>query len=284
MSARGWRRRLSLGLPTVLGLARRGYFIPYRYAGAVPPAAARAGFPWLEDRFHAAEPDFIALMTENAEAAATAVAAFDGAAPPHPRWQQSWYPRLDGLAAYLLIRSRRPARIVEIGSGHSTRFAAAAIADGGLETRIDAVDPAPRADLAGLASVTLHRTTAQAAPHALFEALGPGDMLMIDSSHIALPGSDVDLLLGRVIPALPSGVLVQIHDIFLPDAYPESWAWRGYAEQLPVATLLAGTRAKLLWSSHWIATRRPDLLQNPPLSAIPHEADAPESALWLEMG
>lgn len=182
-----------------------------------------------------------------------------------------------------MIRRRRPARILEIGSGHSTRFAAAAIRDAGLTARLDAVDPAPRADLAGLDSVTLHRMTAQQAPAALFEALAPGDMLMIDSSHIAMPGSDVDLLLGRVVPALPAGVLVQIHDIFLPDPYPEGWAWRGYNEQLPVATLLAGGRARPLWSSHWIATRRPDVLKIPPLAAIAHEETAPESALWLEL-
>lgn len=283
MSARGVWRRLSLGLPTLFGIARRGYFIPHRHARAVPAEADRAGFDWIEDLFRAAEPEFRALLNADPDALAHAVRAFDGAAPPRPRWQQGWFPRLDGLAAYLMIRARRPRRVVEVGSGHSTRFVAAAIADAGLATRIDAVDPAPRADLAGLDGVRLHRSTVQAAPRALFEDLAPGDVLMIDSSHIAMPGSDVDLLLGRIVPTLPAGVLVQIHDIFLPDPYPESWAWRGYNEQLCVAALLAGGRAKPLWSSRWMATRGGALLHRPPLSAIPHDPAAPESALWLEL-
>ena len=34
-------RRFGLGLRTVSGLARRGWFIPYRYAGSLPDAAKR---------------------------------------------------------------------------------------------------------------------------------------------------------------------------------------------------------------------------------------------------
>ena len=63
---------------------------------------------------------------------------------------------------------------------------------------------------------------------------------MIDSSHTLVPGSDVDLLLNRVLPALSAGAVVHVHDIFLPDNYPDDWAWRGYNEQLGVAPLLFG--------------------------------------------
>ena len=70
--------------------------------------------------------------------------------------------------------------------------------------------------------------------------LAPGDVLSIDSSHILMPGTDVDILLNRVLPALPAGVLVHIHDVFLPDDYPPAWSWRGYNEQLGVAALVQG--------------------------------------------
>src|SRR5262245_31183128 len=66
-------------------------------------------------------------------------------APPAPRWNQDWFPRLDAAAAYAMVRALRPKRIVEVGSGHSTRFLARAVADGGLDTRITAIDPEPRA-------------------------------------------------------------------------------------------------------------------------------------------
>jgi len=181
-----------------------------------------------------------------------------------------------------MIHRHSPKQIVEIGSGHSTRFAAAAIRDGGLTTRLTAIDPAPRADIAALPGITLHQTTIQNAPTDLFDALEAGDMVMIDSSHIAVPGSDVDLLLGRILPGLPGGVLVQIHDIFLPDPYPESWTWRGYNEQLPVSLLLSGGAWRPLWSSHWIASRHPDRLKQGMLSAISLPEGVYESALWME--
>ena len=124
--------------------------------------------------------------------------------------------------------------MVEIGSGHSTRFAARAIADGGLETQLIAIDPEPRADLQAL-KVEWHRETLQQAcriPAAhVIAAFHPGDLLFVDSSHILMPGTDVELILTELLPRLPAGALVQIHDIFLPDAYPADWTWRGYNEQ-----------------------------------------------------
>ena len=67
--------------------------------------------------------------------------------PPAPRWNQDWFPRLDAAAAYAIVRTLEPRRIVEVGSGHSTRFLARAVADGGLDTRITAIDPQPRATI-----------------------------------------------------------------------------------------------------------------------------------------
>ena len=79
-----------------------------------------------------------------------AFASFGNATPPDPRWQQSWFPRLDGMMAYVLTREFRPERIIEIGSGHSTRFYYRAILDGELDTIFHAIDPVPRADIAAL--------------------------------------------------------------------------------------------------------------------------------------
>ena len=58
-----------------------------------------------------------------------------------------------------------------------------------------------------------------------------------------MPGSDVDLLLNEVLPQLRPGVLIHLHDIFLPDPYPAGWAWRGYNEQ--VAVRLPAARRRL---------------------------------------
>jgi hypothetical protein len=53
-----------------------------------------------------------------------------------------------------------------------------------------------------------------------------------------MPGSDGDLLLNRLLPMLPSGVFVHIHDMFLPYGYPQGWAWCRHNEQLGVVAVM----------------------------------------------
>lgn len=273
------RRRLrlvGLGLATLSGLGRRGYFIPYRYAAAGP---ARAAYPAVAQVLETAAPAFEAALAA-AEGYSPALAAIGGDPPPQPRWTQGWFPRLDAALAYALVREHRPRRIVEVGSGHSTRFLARAAGDAGLEVAITAIDPKPRADIARL-PVRALRTDVRAAGTAPFEALEPGDMLVIDSSHVAMPGSDVDLLFATVLPSLPEGVLVHVHDIFLPDDYPPDWGWRGYNEQLLAAALLTGGAWRPLFASHYVATRMAARLAAGPLSRLPLWPGVPESSLWM---
>jgi len=104
---------------------------------------------------------------------------------------------------------------------------------------------------------------------------------MIDSSHILMPGSDVDYLLGHVLPRLPAGVLVQFHDIFLPDDYPVSWAWRGYNEQQGVLPLILSGDWEVIFASRFVATRAKKMLADSVVGSLPLEAEAIESALWL---
>lgn len=217
--------------------------------------------------------------------ALTAIGAQEGeSAPRRPRWNQAWFPRLDAAAAYTMMRRLRPDLVVEVGAGHSTRFLARAAADGGLATRIVAIDPAPRADLAGLAAVTLRREVVQKTDPGVFAALCPGDVLSIDSSHILMPGTDVDLLLNDVLPRLAAGVLVHIHDIFLPDAYPAAWAWRGYNEQQALAPLIAGGGYAVEWSSRYAVARGIVAVDDPLLQALPLHPSAVETSVWLSKG
>ena len=273
-------RRLGFGLSTVLGFRPRGFFIPYRYADQIPPAGERPAYPALASLFKAAEPSFRSVLDGMARHE-TALAAIGGGEPPEPRWRQDWFPRLDAAAAYVLVRERRPQRIVEVGSGHSTRFMARAARDGALATEITAIDPAPRADIAGLAVTTI-RGTVQEAGAEPFASLAAGDVLFIDSSHILMPGTDVDFLFNRVLPALPAGMLVHVHDVFLPDDYPPDWAWRGYNEQLGVAALLQGGGFRPLWASHYVATRMADVLAANPVSRLLLLPGARESSFWME--
>ncbi|MCP5368229.1 MAG: class I SAM-dependent methyltransferase [Hyphomicrobiales bacterium] len=272
---------LRLGLMTVLGLGRRGFFIPYRYAPTVPPPGRRPAYGWLEEFFAGQAANVRAHLAAMEELAGDLGAIGAAAKAPEPRWNQTWFPRLDAAAAYAMVRTRRPARLVEIGSGHSTRFYARAVRDGGLDTRITAIDPMPRADISALGVDTL-RMVVQQAGAAPFHDLAPGDVLSIDSSHILMPGTDVDFLQNVILPTLPAGVLVHIHDTFLPDDYPAGWGWRGYNEQQGVAALLQGGGYDLLWSSRYAVTRLAGDLAAGPIAALPHFEAAPESSLWLE--
>jgi methyltransferase family protein len=269
-----------MGLMTVLGWRRRGYFIPYRYADAVPDGAVRKGYETIGELFEARRPAFSQMLTA-IDGYADTLMGFGKAPPPEPRWHQGWFPRLDAAAAYAMVRDRRPRRIVEVGSGHSTRFFARAVGDERLDTRITAIDPAPRADIAEL-DVQLFRTTVQEAGPEPFAQLAAGDVLSIDSSHILMPGSDVDFLLNRVLPGLPAGLILHIHDIFLPDAYPRDWDWRGYNEQQGVAPLIHGGGYDLLWSSQYATTRMTDEIGRTVVARLELMDGVFESSLWLE--
>lgn len=272
-------RPLAMGLATILGLGRRGFFIPYRYADRLPRPGAVPRYDALEPLFAAAESEFTRHL-EAIDADAAALLAIGGP-PPDPRFEQDWFPTLDAAAAYAMVGRHRPRLIVEVGSGHSTRFLARAVADGGLGTRLVAIDPAPRAALEGL-PVELVRKPLSAVGPAPFAALEAGDLLIVDSSHILMPGSDVDDLLNRILPLLPAGVLLHLHDIFLPDDYPAAWAWRGYNEQNAIGALIAGGGWRYVFASHYVATRMAARLAQSVVARLPRAPGALDTSLWLE--
>lgn len=267
-------RGLAFGLSTVLGLKPRGFFIPYRYAAGVAPA----GYPALEPIFAEARPRSAEVLAaiESFAGDLRRVAGGDGPA----RFDQDWFPRLDAAAAYAVVRRERPSRIVEIGSGHSTRFLARAVADERLATRITCIDPAPRADLRRLA-VEHRPVLLKDADPASFTDLGSGDILFIDSSHIAMPGTDVDRLILDILPRLRAGVLIHIHDITLPDAYPAEWSWRGYNEQIAVGALLVGGGFRIEFASHDARRAFAPMLTTGILGELPLAPTAQETSLWL---
>lgn len=269
---RGRWRRLKLGLPTILGLDPRGWFIPHRYARQLPPPGAQPPYAAIKSLFEQHGAAFTALI-DLIDGQANALLGLNGLL------NQAWFPALDAAAAYTLVRDRKPLHIVEVGSGHSTRILARALCGVG---EILAIDPAPRADIAGLPGVEIVPTTLQNASLDIFDRLRTGDMLFIDSSHILMPGSDVDLLFNRVLPRLPSGVLVHIHDIFLPFDYPAIWGWRNYNEQQGVAPLLTTGAYTPLFSSVWAERELRDRIAESVVANLPQPSSAMATSLWLE--
>jgi hypothetical protein len=91
-----------------------------------------------------------------------------------------------------------------------------------------------------------------------FEELEPGDILFIDSTHVAKIGSDVPYLYFEVLPRLPKGVYVHIHDVFYPMVYPKDWILEGRAwneQYILQAFLTFNTRFEVVYYSAYMMRR-----------------------------
>ena len=257
-----------------------GIYIPYRYAPELAPAKEDDAIGWLCDAFDALVPEFHALADYAArfDARHRALAGLHGA--DCPRYDQDWFPGLDAIIAYALVRKYAPRRIVEIGSGHSTRVMHQALADAQTGGGIHSIDPMPRRDIERLCS-HITRATISSAPARVWEELESGDILFLDGSHVCMPGTDVDFVFSHVLPGLRPGVLVHVHDIFLPTGYPDAWRWRAYNEQALVAALLAGGgRFRVVMANAFVRRHHPGVVDG---LFAPLIAGARESSLWLEV-
>jgi Methyltransferase domain len=159
-------------------------------------------------------------------------------------WGNDQFSHSDASLYFSILRRFRPARVVEVGAGHSTKLAARALKENGSGT-ILCIDPHAPSWLAQLeGSIEVLAQPVQQVRDEVFLELADGDVLFIDGSHISKTGSDVNHLFLRILPRLPKGVIVHIHDICLPYEYPKAWSedvlcyWN---EQYVLAALLANS-------------------------------------------
>lgn len=136
---------------------------------------------------------------------------------------------VSGDAEYLynLIRLKKPKRIFEIGSGHSTLMARKAVIrnmdeEPGYQCKHLCVEPyeAPWLESSG---VTVVRKKVEDVGISMFSELESGDILFIDSSHMIRPQGDVLFEFLELLPTLNIGVIVHVHDIFTPKDYLKEW-------------------------------------------------------------
>lgn len=192
----------------------------------------------------------------------------------------------DGTVLDAMLRHFRPARLVEVGSGHSTCVVLDAREELGGRPELTLVEPYPErlealARPGDLDGATLVRKRVEEADRALFGRLGEGDVLFIDSTHVSRIGSDVNALLLEVLPALRPGVLVHVHDVFHPFDYPETWVlghgWY-WNEAYLLRALLAGGGAfeVLFFVSYLQRFHRERLVERLPLCGV-----GDGGSLWL---
>lgn len=147
-----------------------------------------------------------------------------------------------------MIRHLKPARILEIGSGFSTRMARMAIdtltrEDSSYRCEHVCIEPYEMPWLEEL-GITIVRSKLEDSDPTLFVTLKANDILFIDSSHIIRPGGEVLLEYLQLLPVLAPGVVIHIHDIFTPREYPKKWLTqpRFWNEQYLLEALLTGSQ------------------------------------------
>jgi hypothetical protein len=178
------------------------------------------------------------------------------------------FPALDAEFLYAFLGHLRPQRMIEVGSGFSSLVTAEAnrrLLQGLMS--FTCIEPHPRDFLVrgveGISALATARV--EEADVATFDALGPGDVLFVDSSHVAKAGSDVNFIFFEVLPRLKRGVHVHFHDIFLPDEYPKPWLvdeGRSWNEQYLLHAFLMHTSAwEVVWSAHYMLSRHREAVE-----------------------
>ena len=152
-------------------------------------------------------------------------------------------PGLDMVMLYTIIAQFKPNKYIEIGSGTSTKLAYKARQEIGLNFTITSIDPLPRQEIKAIADVW-HQKPIQGISMDLFSGLSENDIVFIDGTHMLLPNSDVAWFFLELLPQLPKGVIVQIHDIYLPYDYPQMMCDRYYSENYILGAVLLASPGK----------------------------------------
>jgi hypothetical protein len=178
------------------------------------------------------------------------------------------YGAIESQVLHCFIRTAAPRRVVEVGGGVSTMVSVEAAsmnaAEGRGETAITTIEPFPSAALAELDSIRLIQASAQAAPPSVFDELRAGDLLFIDSTHTVKTGSEVLRLYLEIVPVLPPGVVVHVHDVTLPYLYSPDvlstyFDWQ--ETSLLLALLTGNVRLRVRCCLSALHHDRPDALQ-----------------------
>jgi len=201
-------------------------------------------------------------------------------------FENDYYSYTDGIILYAMMRHFKPKRIIEIGSG----FSSALMIDtnelffkGSIQ--LEFIEPNPKR-LYSLFSkrdkenIKVTEDFVQNIDISRFQELQAGDVLFIDSSHVAKAGSDLNYILFDILPNLNPGVLIHFHDIFFPFEYPKEWVYAGrnWNENYMLRAYLMNSRAyKILHFADYLHQKSPETFKKMPLAY-----KNTGGCLWLE--
>jgi predicted O-methyltransferase YrrM len=203
--------------------------------------------------------------------------------PAGPRWApNSQYGPLDAAFLVGVLEQNLVNRVVEVGSGYSTAAMLDFADHGGHPLDITCIDPftdrlRSRLQPGDAARLGIHSEAVQDVDLETFMGLREGDVLLIDSTHVAKAGSDVLFLVLHVLPRLRPGVLVHVHDIHWPFEYPDEWLDEGrdWTEVYLLRAVVTDSSAwQIVLLSDWVARTHPEVLP-------PELRTCPTGQLWI---
>ena len=165
----------------------------------------------------------------------------------------------DAEILFNFLRLKKPSKIIEIGSGNSTKVIEAALKlniKEGSNPKLTCIEPY-KPWLKSTEHIKILRSKLEQTSLDWTKELSDGDFLFIDSSHMIRPQGDVLYEYLEIIPTLNPGVFVHVHDIFSPRDYPETWLKtdvKFWNEQYLLETLLSNSnRYKVIASLNYLA-------------------------------
>ena len=196
------------------------------------------------------------------------------------------FQRGEALVLLGLMCLRRPRRVIEIGSGWSS-CALLDVNERFLEGQAHCtfVEPYPELlhELVHGEQLDIRAVRAQDIGLDIFDELGEDDMLIVDSTHVAKAGSDVNRIVFEVLPRLAPGVLVHVHDVYHGFEYPRAWVYEGRAwneAYVLRAFLMFNSAWEIVFFNSFMAARHAEAFA----SNLPRAAESPGSSLWLRRG
>jgi len=207
---------------------------------------------------------------------------------PRFDFDNEWFTSYDALVYAALLRVYDPKRVIEVGSGFSTAILLDTFEDRRLP-EITLVEPHPERLFRLLRDgdhehLTIVERRLQDTPLSLFEELGDGDFLFVDSTHVAKLGSDVNHLFFEVLPRLAVGVLVHFHDVAYPFEYEPMMVDRGFGwneSYILRAFLEFNDHFEIVLWNDLLRTRFHGLLEEEYPTLVEHECPGREGSIWI---
>jgi hypothetical protein len=176
----------------------------------------------------------------------------------------------DAAVLGAIMQHFKPGKIIEVGSGISTRYMRLFTGKFALNTEITCIDPVPRAEIEGIADKIIREPFELVIENNRLN-LQSGDIAFLDGSHYVFQGNDTLTFFFKFLPALPVGVIIHIHDIYLPFDYAPNVSPQLWNEQYLLAVMLMGGLQgfEILYAGYYLSQTNQQVISG--LAAVQEE-------------